>query len=154
MRFHDVFDWLVEAIVPIGGVVVIFAEVYVDESGTHENSPMLTVAGYLFERQQARRFSRDWQKALDGIPLDVAHQTDCANGNGSYSNLSMEQRIKSEMLLIENIKRRTRFGFGVSVDPNAYSRIVGKEGNAPSAYTYALQSCFVMIRRWADRTQF
>lgn len=133
---------------------MINGEVYVDESGTHDRSPILTVAGYLFESQQARRFSRDWQQDLNSIPLPFAHQTDCATGNGNYADLSMDSRVRSEKLLIENIKRRSRFGFGACVDPHAYGRIVGTANNAPSAYTYALQSCFVILGRWAARTRF
>jgi hypothetical protein len=156
MPNHGIFDWMVEATVPFGGAVVIFAEVYVDESGTHDGSPMLTVAGYLFEREQARKFSRDWQKVLDKYGLPAAHMTDAVRCEQDYKKAGMELADcdKCNRLLIENIKRRTRLGFGASVDPAAYARIVGTANNAPSAYTYALQSCFVMIRRWAAETNF
>ncbi|WP_168196025.1 DUF3800 domain-containing protein [Novosphingobium sp. EMRT-2] len=133
---------------------MIFAEAYVDESGTHDGSPMLTVAGYMFKREQARRFSRDWEKVLSKHGLPFAHQTDCATGNGHYKAMCKDERITVQSALIEHIKRRTIFGFGVSVDPRAYTEIVGIENNAPSAYTFALQGCFTIIRRWVERTNF
>lgn len=156
MSAHDVFGWMVEAAVPDGGAVVIFGEVYVDESGTHAGSPMLTVAGYLFDREQARKFSRDWQKVLGKFRLPAAHMTDAVRGEQDYKRAGMSKGDcdKCNRLLIENIKRRAKFGFGASVDPVAYARIVGAENNAPTAYTFALQSCFVMIRRWAHKASF
>lgn len=152
---QSLFDRIIELALPPGGCAVIFAEAYVDESGTHQGSPILTVAGYLFKREQARRFSRDWRKDLARLGLPAAHQSDCANGRGAYADMDMADRIKSECLLIENIKRRTVFGFGISVDPEMYADIVLAGGkNAPSAYTFALQGCFTIIRRWAARTEF
>src|SRR4051794_30279906 len=110
-RGLSVFERIVEL---SGGHIVILAEAFIDESGTHDGSPMLTVAGYLFKQDQARRFARDWGKILEQYGLPAAHQTDCANGKGDYKNLSMEQRIELTKLLIQNIKRRTMYGFGVS----------------------------------------
>jgi hypothetical protein len=146
---------LFERIVELAGSdIVMIAEAFIDESGTHHGSPMMTVAGYLFKQAQARRFSRDWRKTLDKYGLPAAHQTDCANGNGDYKKMSMDDRIAVGRLLIENIKRRTLYGFGVSVDPSAYERIVGRENNAPSCYAFALLHCFVLLSRWAKETSF
>jgi hypothetical protein len=135
---------------------VIFTEAFVDESGTHEGSAMLTVAGYMFRQDQARLFSRDWKKVLDHYGLPAAHMTDAVHCAGDYkrAGLVMADCDLCNRRLIENIKRRTIFGFGVSVDPEMYERIVGRENNAPSPYTFALQGCFTIIRRWAKRTSF
>lgn len=135
---------------------MIFSEAYIDESGTHDGSPILTVAGYLFERTQARRFERDWGKVLDKYGLPYAHMKEAVCCKGVYKDAGMTigDCENSNRLLIQNIKKRTRFGFGVSVDPAMYSRIVGHYNNAPSAYSFALQGCFTIIRRWVERTGY
>ena len=131
-------------------------EAYVDESGTHANSPMLAMGGYMFTLEQSARFSRDWQKVLDSFGLPAAHMTDAVHCSGHYARagMTMVDCVECNRSLIENIKRRTLFGFGVSVDPQMYSEIVGKENNAPSAYSFCLMGCLTIIRRWIERKSF
>ena len=158
MSIHDpdLFEQLVNLAVPAGGCVVILAEAYVDESGTHDDSPMLAVGGYVFKREQAGRFSRDWQKVLDRYGLPAAHMTDAVHCAADYkrARMTMNDCIECNRSLIENIKRRTMFGFGVSVDPRKYEEIVGSEKNAPSAYSFCLMGCLTIIRRWIERNAF
>lgn len=153
MSAHDLnpFERIVEL---SGSAIVIVRKAFIDESGTHDGSPIMTVAGYLFKQEQARRFSRDWRKVLEKFQIPAAHQTDCATGNGDYKGMSMSDRIKVSTKLIENIRRRSSYGFGVSIDPAAYDRIVGQVNNAPSAYSYALLQCFALLSRWAEKSGF
>jgi hypothetical protein len=45
--------------------LVTLAEAYIDESGSHDGSPLLCLAGYIFTDRRARRFSRLFQPILD-----------------------------------------------------------------------------------------
>lgn len=148
------FCRLIDAVLPGGGWVVAIHHVYFDESGTHEGSPMMTVAGYIFRDEQARRFTRDWSKDLKRLGLPFAHMTDCATGNGAYSEMSLDDRVKSERLLIEHIKRRTIVGFGVSLDPNYYLKTVQGAFQPPSPYSFCLLGAVSMVRGWIERTGF
>lgn len=129
--------------------MVAVANLYFDESGTHHGSKLMTVAGYWFDSQQAVRFARDWAKDLKRLGLSHAHMTDCALGFGEYRSLSMAERVKSEKLLIEHIRRRSRFGFSITVDPNSYSRIMADVPGAPSCYTLCLMSLVHQVSRFA-----
>jgi Protein of unknown function (DUF3800) len=155
-RDKDIFAQIVEMAVPAGGCVVILAEAYVDESGTHDGSPMLAIGGYMFKREQAARFSRDWKKILDQYGLTAAHMTDAVHCAQDYkrAGMTLAECDQCNRRLIENTKRRTMFGFGVSVDPLRYAEIVGTANNAPSAYTFCLMGCMTIIRRWIERTAF
>jgi hypothetical protein len=133
---------------------MILSEVYFDESGTHDGSPMMTMAGYLFKKEQARLFSRDWAKCLKRLGLPAAHMTDCATGNGDYASMSMEQRILSEKLLIENIKHRSVFGFSVAVEPQLYDEIIGPFAAAMPAYSYILMLAVAALRHWTETTGY
>lgn len=133
--------------------MVAVANLYFDESGTHDGSKLMTVAGYWFESEQAVKFSRDWAKDLKRLGLTYAHMTDCAHGCGEYKNLTLEQRILSEKLLIEHIKRRSRYGFSITVDPNKYKEIMNFDG-APSCYTMCLISLFHHISVFARVNEY
>jgi hypothetical protein len=133
---------------------MVLSEVYFDESGTHDGSSMMTMAGYLFKKDQARLFSRDWQMALDRLGLSAAHMTDCATGNGDYANMTMDQRILSEKLLIENIKRRSVLGFCVAVDPELFHEVMGPFAEAMSPYSMLLMTAVAAVREWAVSTAY
>lgn len=133
---------------------MVLSEVYFDESGTHAGSPMITMAGYLFKREQAQRFSRDWAKCLERLGLPAAHMTDCATGNGDYASMSMSQRVLSEKLLIETIKKRSVLGFSFAVDPQLYDEVMGPFAATMSAYSYLLTVAVAGVRQWANTAGF
>lgn len=151
---EPLFCGLIRAVLPNGGWVVALSHVYIDESGTHDGSPIMTMAGYLFKSEQAHRFTRDWAKDLRRFNLSCAHMTDCANGNGEYKKLSREERLASEKLLIAHIKRRSVFGFSVSVDPAKYLKLLSDEPDAPTPYSFCVLGCMTVIRRWIACTGY
>ncbi len=112
--------------------------VYLDESGTHKGSELLTLAGYVFEERQARLFSRDWAIELSRFGLRFAHMTDCAVGQGEYKKLSLKHRVDSEKALIRLIKKRSLVGIAVSVDEQAFQRAMYGSPYPHSAYTLLL----------------
>lgn len=151
---EPLFCGLLDAVLPNGGWVVALSHVYIDESGTHGSSPILTMGGFLFRSEQARLFSRDWAKDLAKFNLPYAHMADCALGFGHYAKMDVAERVAVEKRLIEHIKRRSVFGFSVSLDPVRYAEILDGETEAPSPYTFALMGCLTVVRRWVDRTQY
>ena len=54
-------------------------EAYFDESGTHEGSPFVCVAGYLFEKGNAAALNADWRAMLKGNDLPFFRMSDCAH---------------------------------------------------------------------------
>ena len=137
----EIFDSIAQAVLPLGrGSVVAFSHVYFDESGTHAGAKVMALAGYWFSADQAAKFSRDWAKDLKSFGISAAHMTDCANKQGEYENLPLEIRIKTEVKLIEHIKRRSKFGIAMALDPSAYATTVGSMEYAPNAYTYLMMT--------------
>jgi hypothetical protein len=133
---------------------VSIAHLYFDESGSHAGSRLMSVAGYWFDQQQAARFTRDWAKDLSGFGLSHAHMTDCALGFGEYKNLSLRQRVQVQTLLIQHIKRRSRFGFGVCISPKMYDEIMAGIPGAPSCYSLCLMLCVNKIGEFARVTHY
>lgn len=145
------FPRLMEIVVPEGGSVVAFAEVYVDESGTHAGSDVMVVAGYIFRRTNARRFQADWARILrrEGIPY--FHMTDCATGNGHFKNWSVERRLNLEKKLIALTKRDSAFGFAIGLRPSAFNRALP---GTVAPYSFLLNHCLLTCQRWAINNDF
>ena len=69
------FDQVVGAVVPEGGALVALAEVYVDESGSHDNSPILSIGEYVFLKSRSRAFAKAWSQELRGRRIPYFHMT-------------------------------------------------------------------------------
>ncbi|MDR9781844.1 DUF3800 domain-containing protein [Rhizobium redzepovicii] len=128
--------------------------VYIDESGTHSDSPTLALAAYVFKEKQAGRFSKEWQRDLQIFGLPFAHMTDCATGNGHYASLTLQQRIDSEKALIAHIRHRSLFGVSIGVDYAQYRDLFGKGRYEHDAYTFCIVMCLLAIDDWARRTGY
>lgn len=126
--------------------------VYMDESGTHAGSPAASMAAYVFDKEQASRFSRDWEKVLQRFKIPFAHMTDCATGNATYANLSMEERIDSVKALIGLTRLRSRFGIAVSIDQVRYNQLFGKGRYDHDIYSVCLSFCVKAVHEWARET--
>lgn len=145
-------DWLAVSMLPQGdGSVVAFANVYFDESGTHANSRVISMAGYWFDAEQARKFSRDWAKILKKFGIGAAHQTDCALGFGEFKNMSKEQRVELQKLLILHIKRRSTFSVAIALGRQTYDEIFSDVAGAPTAYTFLL---LLRVNKIAEEMEF
>ena len=71
-----------------GYVVVI--KVPMDESGVHDNSPVLTVAAYLGRPSHWRGWTKRWNVAKR--PIKVFHSTDSQNLRGEFKGWNEERR--------------------------------------------------------------
>lgn len=127
---------------------------YFDESGSHAGSPVLCVAGYAFEKREARLLAKEWDAVLREYGLPFFHMVDCAHGNQAYSELSMERRIKLQTSLMNIIKRRAAQGFAVSVDPGVYDEVKPSWAPASSAYAFCARSVIDEMGRWFFQTKF
>lgn len=143
---NDNFSDFVDAMLLEGGLVVVLNQVYFDESGTHKGSEFMSFAGYVFEKRQARLFSKSWQRDLNRLGLTHAHMTDCANGNGEYKRLSLKERVDSEKLLIKQIRKRSLFGISLSIRETEYDEIMNGAPFIYSAYTLLLLLAVYKIR--------
>lgn len=112
--------------------------VYVDESGTHAGSPVVTMGGFVFKIEQALRFQRDWKRELKFLNLEYAHMTDCVHGEGPYKKLSKEDRIKSVIKLNGLIKHRSIYGFSIDVNVKDYDEVRIGFPVFPEIYTFCL----------------
>jgi hypothetical protein len=127
---------------------------FFDESGSHAGSPVLCVAGYAFEKREARLFAKEWNAALKRYELPFFHMVDCAHGNEHFASLTREQRIKLATSLIAIVKRRAAHGFAVSVDLEAYRTIMPSWAPTKSPYAFCARCIIDEMGKWFFRTGF
>ena len=60
-EIHKNFKRLIEI---LGAELLVMVEVYFDESGTHDGSPVMCIAGYVFSADQALHLDREWSSVL------------------------------------------------------------------------------------------
>jgi hypothetical protein len=64
--------------------------IYVDESGTHDGSPVVTVGAYAGRLETWPAFIDDWNSAKH--PIKVFHSTDCAALKGEFAGWTASDR--------------------------------------------------------------
>jgi hypothetical protein len=136
--------------------LVTLLEAYFDESGSHDGSPILCVAGYLFEKDRCQQLDLEWKAVLDRFSLPYFHMVDCAHGNDPFDKLSMSERIECEKEMIALIRKYALFGFAMAVVEKEYDEVFPPHSPRPykSAYTYCCWTALAVIHEWIVRNLF
>lgn len=122
-------------------------EAYFDESGTHEGSNRMCVAGYLIESDQAKRMNDEWNPFLQSYGLAQFHMVDCAHGTEAFKHISKTCRIKIAKHLINLTKQRVEMGVAVSVSQNDFD-LEARPKWITGAYTLCAQWCILGVIGW------
>jgi hypothetical protein len=130
------------------------AEVYIDESGSHDNSPILSVAGYIFYDRRARRLTRQWKTALDEKHVPYFRMSACAHGNEPFKHLSKEERVQLEIKLIDIIKRYSELGFGITLDEKLFKKYGIAHPEIGGPYSFCLRIVLNIVRVWMNEAHF
>jgi hypothetical protein len=127
---------------------------YFDESGTHENSPVMCVAGYLFSAEQAQHLHREWGETLGNFKLSHFHAVDCAHGVREFKNLDKKQRVELTTKLIGIIKRRMELGIAVSISDTDFGRVAAPKWERGGPYLLAALQVLSGVVAWADKYSY
>jgi len=95
-----------------GDVAVL--QVYLDESGTHDGSPIVTVAGYIGRPEAWRDWTEKWVPALGSIK--VYHAVDAQNLSGEFSDWTAVQVADLVKKLLPIIADAEIGGISISMD--------------------------------------
>jgi hypothetical protein len=145
---------LLNVVLPAGGNVVLLHEAYFDESGTHENSPVLCVGGYIIEKEACERLDDSWLQMLNKFNLPFFRMSACAQGVDPFDKLPMPQRIKAETEAIAIIRREITLGIAVTVDPKIYEEIIPKIPELGDAYSFCAHTCLTAVKSWARESNY
>ena len=149
--------WLADVMLRLGGwITVLDFQCAFDESGTHAGSPVLCVAGYIMEKDQARELDREWNEVLNWDqlphPLPYFHMSECAPdpGNGPFADLTKAQRIQVVSRLIGVIKRRTVMGLAATVSISEFDTLLAGHPFYPDPYVLASHMILQGVAKWIE----
>ena len=128
-------------------------EAYFDESGTHEGSPDICVAGYLFEKGNAIALDAAWRGMLKDKSLDCFRMSDCAHKTGPFKGWSESDTTNLEIRAIDLVRTCATHGFAASVAINDF-HLIPKYSLFESAYSFACLQMFLGVQRWANANKF
>ena len=106
---------------------IMTVKMYVDESGTDNNTDTVVVAGYLSTADAWGLFCDDWKQVLKEYKVTHFH---CSEFNSQHSFYKSWDRWAKENFITELtkvIRNHTKFGFAVAIDKKLYARIFPPE---------------------------
>lgn len=102
---------------------------YLDDSGTHQGSPIVVVAGAIASVSQWARLSKQWKKQLDCWNLPFFHTTDFVSGYGHYKGWDEPRKRSAVSALVRIIRANVRFLVGNAVRVDDFANAFAKYPN-------------------------
>jgi Protein of unknown function (DUF3800) len=133
---------------------IMMVNAYFDESGTHANSPVVCVAGYLYEAEQALRLDDEWREILQQFGLTHFHAVDCAHRVGEFAAISKRDRDELSARLVGAIRRRMTIGIAVSLSDTDFGAVDVGNWHFDGAYPLCALWALAGVVAWADKRQY
>jgi hypothetical protein len=133
---------------------VAFLECYFDESGSHDGSPVLCVAGYVFEKSNCKALDLGWKAVLDRYRLPFFRMSACAHNQRPFDHLSRDECIEVEKAMISLVNEHALLGLAVAVNEQDYAHLFEGENPGGSPYSFCCWQILAGIRNWINKTDF
>jgi hypothetical protein len=132
--------------------------VYCDDSGTHKESRVATVAGYITNLGQWDILSKEWSAVLKNFKVNQMHRADLEGFHKEFvrSNGWNERRkIAFVKKLHPIMMRRTKVTIASAVVRNEFEEIVPEAIKKlfGGVYGWCMHECIVQARKWAEKCQ-
>lgn len=123
---------------------------YFDESGAHDDSNILVVAGLISPVFQWERLTTYWNRVLDEKGLPAFHTVDCAHGRGAFESWKAKDRQKLYVRLVNLTKRHVLWRTWAAVVAPDYLQFFKDASRSHSyAYGFCAFACASRIKQLA-----
>jgi hypothetical protein len=127
---------------------------YFDESGTHDDALVTSVAGIIATTEGWMAFDQAWTKVLAHWGLSYFHMKECAHCTGDFEQFRDNEAGRKQLLglLAIVICQHCEYGCGASVicsDHRQYAR----DERMGSPYSTACFGCIVLADQWMTATE-
>jgi hypothetical protein len=118
---------------------------YFNESGTHDASENVVVAGFFARANDWVEFSARWQKALTDFGLPFFHMTDFANGVRPYDKWDEPMRQRRLERLVSIINTCAATSFGMVIRRKDFEDFIPEKARkvCGDAYGLAVMACWM-----------
>lgn len=124
------------------GAVAVF-KVALDESGTHDDSPVVVVAGYLAKPPEWRDWTKKWN--LVKRPIRIFHAVDCQNLKGEFKGWKPDERDAYVRNLLPVIAAAPLAGIVTGIDKAAFNAAMQDHPDLRRMFGNTYTACF----QWA-----
>ncbi|WP_263411510.1 DUF3800 domain-containing protein [Terriglobus tenax] len=128
---------------------------YFDDSGTHDSSPVVVVAGWVAPELKWKRFIREWHKARNEYGFNVLHTTEMMANNrrSEFADKSVwtdNKKFATVRRLRQIVLESVIHGFSMSVPKPDYEELFKPEfyEKCGGPYTYAVRSMIGFVEKW------
>jgi len=118
---------------------------YFDESGTHDGSEAVAVAGYVSTADRWVDFAAEWQAALNDDSLDLFHMSDLSVGAPPFDKWTTVRRRQRFQRYLRIIERHALASVGIVIPRKAFDATFTPRLRAicGGAYGLAAAACFM-----------
>jgi hypothetical protein len=113
---------------------------YLDESGTHEGSDAVVVAGFISNAVKWQAFSQGWKAALDDWQIPMFHMSDYENRQDSFKSWNGQERKERLNRLLGLIKQHTFDSIAFAVLKKSFDEIFSDKAKRICGDAYGLAS--------------
>ena len=112
---------------------------YVDDSGTDEQSPLVTVGAWVLEKDSFIRFDGKWRRMLDAYQIESLHMNDFVRPNGKYIGMYQELKFALFAEAVKLINSRKEHSLSITITNSEFKKAVPIEfyRNVVGPYTVA-----------------
>ena len=135
---------------------------YFDDSGTHDKSEIVVVAGVFGTEARLRGLESAWKKELASPiqgrkpPLKRFHMTECHNSTGEYAGWSRAETDFHCYLLRQHIVDADVSGYGVACSRKDWDELVTGDLRdiLGTPEGFCIRNCFVRTLYWSEKNYF
>jgi hypothetical protein len=125
-----------------GDVVVI--RMFVDESGIHGGSPVISVGGYLSKPTRWQKFTSEWNRVLKPSKIKVFHASECNARSGEFQDWTREERDKLVKRLLPIIPKYA-VGMAIGIDLSAVEKVLQSRPDLRQFHRDPYYSCILWL---------
>lgn len=117
---------------------------YFDDSGTHDDSPVVVAAGLIFRTDAVQDFSREWDEAIKSWKISTFHMTDFESRHGLFKHWTDEERRDRLNRLLGLIEIYAEQSIGFVIPKRSFDELFSKEAKSlcGDAFGFAALACF------------
>lgn len=125
--------------------LVAVQRIYMDESGTHDGSPVVTVAAYIGRPKAWKAFTKEWNR--EKKPIKVFHSVDCASLRNEFEGWGEQQRNEYCANLLPVLARNQIYGLSMSFPLPELERELSAHSGAKETFGNPYVACFRITAR-------
>lgn len=130
-------------------VAVLYA--YLDESGIHDESPVILIGGFVAKQPLWAALEPDWQQRLENQGLTYFHAADCEAGRGVFSDLDRPRRDALFVGLAEVIAQHKPVAIGCALKREHWKAVDPSwRKYFPDPYHMCFEFCMQQLANWTN----